>query len=154
MIYDTLNRFFRLFFVSMLFPALCFSQSSADLSPEVMADTTWVLKEWNTGEPAPPEPEISLVYKNDQFTGSCGCNSYFTDVKTGETPGNITIGMIGATRMMCPPPVADAENRFLIQLEGVTGFSFDNGQLLLNYTAGTTAGTMSFERKQAGADKQ
>ncbi|MEA2115045.1 MAG: META domain-containing protein, partial [Thermodesulfobacteriota bacterium] len=79
------------------------------LTPEVMAGVTWVLTGWKADEPAPRDPEITLEYKDGKFSGSSGCNRYFTDVTVGDVPGYITVGMIGATRMMCPPPMNEAE---------------------------------------------
>lgn len=60
----------------------------------------------------------------------------------------ITVGMIGATRMMCPPPIDAAEIRFQKLLGSVTGFSFDSGRLVLSYTEGDSGGALFFERKQ------
>ena len=118
------------------------------LSPDVMGGMTWVLTDWNRDEPAQCEPEITLIYKNGKFTGSSGCNRFFTEVTGGEVPGYITVGMIGATRMMCPPPIDAAEMRFQKQLGGVTGFSFDSGRLVLSYSEGESGGALFFERKQ------
>lgn len=118
------------------------------LTPDVIAGVTWVLTGWNRDEPAPREPEITLVYKDGKFAGSSGCNRYFTDVTAGEVPGYISVGMIGATMMMCPPPINKAEMRFQKQLEGITAFGFDSGRLVLSYSEGESGGAMFFERKQ------
>ena len=118
------------------------------LTPDVIAGVTWVLTGWNRDEPAPLEPEITLEYKDGKFAGSSGCNRYFTDVSAGEVPGYISVGMIGATMMMCPPPINKAEMRFQKQLEGITGFGFDSGHLVLGYSKGENGGAMFFERKQ------
>ena len=123
------------------------------LSPDVMGGVTWVLTGWNRDEPAPREPEITLVYKDGKFTGTSGCNRYFTDVTAGEMPCFITVGMIGATRMMCPPPMNAAETRFQKLLEGVTGFSFDSGRLVLSYIKGESGGALFFERKHTASAK-
>ena len=123
------------------------------LSPDVMVGVAWVLTDWNRDEPAPREPEITLEYKDGKFAGSSGCNRYFTDVTAGKVPGTITIGMIGATMMMCPPPISEAEMRFQKQLESVTGFSFDSGRMVLSYTKGESGGAMFFERKQNASNK-
>ena len=121
-------------------------EKAGHLSPDVMAGVTWVLAEWNLDEPAPQEPEISLVYQDGKFTGSSGCNRYFTDVTAGEMAGSILVDMVGTTRMMCPPPIDAAEMRFHKLLAAVTGFSFDNGRLVLSYTEGEGGGSLFFKR--------
>ncbi len=120
---------------------------AARLSPAAMAGGTWILTSWNSSAAAPADPEITLVYKDGKFTGSSGCNNYFTEVTAGETAGSITVGVTGGTRMMCAPPVDAAEMRFLTLLAGVTGFAFDNSRLLLSYSADGEDGTMVFSRR-------
>jgi len=75
----------------------------------------------------PPRGLVLLV----ALAGSC--NRYFAGVKPGEMSGDVTVGLAGATRMMCPPEQMAVEDRFLKQLGGVKKFAFMAGQLALSY---------------------
>ena len=115
---------------------------------EDLAGQTWILSRWNRDEPAPAEPEVSLEYREGKFTGAGGCNRYFAEVKTGEAPGLITVGPIGATRMACPPPADRVESRFHGILAAVTGYLVSGDTLELIYKDGNVDKTMLFKRQQ------
>jgi len=107
--------------------------------------TTWVLRSWNLDDPAPAKPEVTLTLKDGKFVGAAGCNHYFAAVKLGEMPGGVTVGLVGATRMMCPPEQMVVEDRFLKQLGGVKKFGFMVGQLALSYELSGVWGVMLFD---------
>lgn len=116
------------------------------LSPDVLADSQWVLREWNPGEAAPPEPEVTLGYEAGSILGKSGCNRYSGTIEAGQSPGDLSIGPIAATRMACGDPADTIESRFLTQLDGVAQFGFLLGRLALTYRKGDgTVGTMLFE---------
>lgn len=118
------------------------------LSRDTLAGVEWVLRAWAWDEPVPAEPAVTLRLDEDRFVGSAGCNSYFASVTTGDMPGDLRVGAVGATRKMCPEPEMAVEHRFMRQLEGVRQLRFVAGQLALPYTIESGAfGVMLFDRR-------
>ena len=115
------------------------------LTLESIAGTDWVLRTWTLNDAAPATPEVTLALKDGKFVGTAGCNRYFAGVKAGDMPGDVTLGLVGATRMMCPPEQMAVENRFLKQLAGVKKFGFMAGQLALSYDTEGVRGVMLFD---------
>ena len=115
-------------------------------SLDVLAGTTWKLRAWAFNEPAAVEPTITLTYADGRFAGSAGCNRYFASVEDGCSPGEITVGPSGSTRMICPEATMTVEQRFLNQLQGVKKVTFLAGRLALSYESGGNWGSMCFER--------
>jgi heat shock protein HslJ len=91
----------------------------------------WLLTHMGREESVPAEPEITLILEGKQIAGGSGCNRYFAGVETGATPGSLTVGVIGTTRMACPQAIMALEQRYLEALEGVTRFAFYAGKLVL-----------------------
>lgn len=118
------------------------------LTLETIAGTEWVLRSWTLADPAPAEPQVTMAFKDGKFAGTAGCNRYFAGVKPGEMPGDATVGLAGATRMMCPPGQMAVEDRFLKQLAGVKKFGFMVGQLALSYETDGVWGAMLFDPRE------
>jgi heat shock protein HslJ len=76
-----------------------------------------------------------------------GCNRYFATIKDGPAPGDVDIGPLGATRMLCPEPQAAVEQRFMQQLADVRGISFMASHLVLAYEKNSSVEAMLFERR-------
>ncbi|MGW8227486.1 MAG: META domain-containing protein [Gammaproteobacteria bacterium] len=93
---------------------------------------SWSLTHLTWDEPIPVEVKADIVFAADRFSGLAGCNRYFGNIK-GKGPRNLAVGPIGATRMMCPQPMMQVEDRFLQALQNVKQFSFIYGQLVLSY---------------------
>ena len=72
------------------------------LTTEAMAGADWVLRSWTATEPAASEPAVTLVFEGGRFAGHAGCNRYTAGVEAGDQPGDIAVGPIAGTRMMCP----------------------------------------------------
>jgi heat shock protein HslJ len=116
------------------------------LSLEALGDEDWALRWWSWDEAAPEDPILTLRLEAGRFTGFSGCNRYLAPVReTGTQPGAIEVGPGPATKMACPGPAGEAEERFLRQLEGVTRFGFMTGQLMLSYTTDGRSGVMLFD---------
>jgi len=115
------------------------------LTLDVLADREWVLRHWTWDEPALEEPEVTLNYAEGRFTGSNGCNNYFHGVEEGGSPGEITVGPGGSTKMFCPDPAGSIEIRFGQLLGSVKKFGFMAGQLVLSYEFEGYYGVMIFE---------
>jgi heat shock protein HslJ len=101
------------------------------LVPGDLSGVEWLLTQLAEGEPAPAEPEVTLVVAREQAGGRGGCNRYFAQLRAGQAPGEISIGPIGSTRMACPEPGQSLEARYLDALGRAAKFSFVAGQLAL-----------------------
>ena len=117
------------------------------LSLEAIKGNQWVLAWWDFDEKAPAEPEISFEYKEGRLAGKSGCNTFFTQPKHGQAPGEITFGPTGGTMMMCSDDVMEMERRFLTQLEGVKKFGYQATMLALSFESNGKHGVMLFERR-------
>jgi heat shock protein HslJ len=117
------------------------------LTPSAIESTEWVLRSWSWDEPAPAEPEPTLVLVGDRIAGDAGCNRYFASVSEGAAPGEISLGAAGTTRMACAPERMAIEDRFLSQLAGVRSFGFMVGQLALTYQRDGVVGVMLFDAR-------
>ena len=131
---------------------LCASCAGPTAEPPALAtldETDWLLSSWDSGDPAPDEPLITLTYTEGAFAGRSGCNSYTGPVETGETPGSIVIGPIISTRMACPEPRMQVESRYLKNLQAATKFGIAAGDLTLTYQDDTgQERTMLFAPRQ------
>ena len=127
------------------------SSKSGRLSLETLSGNEWVLRRWTWDEAAPEAPEVTLAFQEGKFVGKSGCNSYFAPATAGEMPGDVDVGPAGSTRMSCPEPAMQIENRFLEQLAAVKKYGFLAGQLALTYQAQGAAEVMLFERREPSA---
>lgn len=126
----------------------------ARLSLAALGETDWVLRFWDRGEEAAPEPEVTLQYREGRFAGTSGCNRYAAPVKEGDGgPASIQVGLGIGTRMACPDPAGAIEARFLRQLEGVNSFGWVAGRLRLSYEGDGAAGAMLFDRRRPPAQR-
>ncbi|KQV81950.1 META domain-containing protein [Rhizobium sp. Root1220] len=76
-------------------------------------------------------------------SGSGGCNRMFGNATI--TGDKITFGLLGSTRMACPPAVMDQEAKFHAALKDVRGWRIDSatGKLLLLDAGGMPIVTLS-----------
>lgn len=114
------------------------------LSLDAIAGVEWILRTWDFDEPVDSSLHITLRFENGRMSGKA-CNSYFVSVQAEETPGDIKLGAIGATKMACIEPMAGAETRYFKLLGAVTKFGYMAGQLALTYESGGTIGTLLFD---------
>lgn len=114
------------------------------LSLTDLAGVEWVLTELEWNEPAPPRPEVTLVFDGERITGKSACNRYFAGVQAGDMPGDLVISEIGGTRMACPDEVMSMENHYLEALGNTTRHSFLFGKLALTWQQNKAVHTMRF----------
>ncbi len=119
------------------------------LSLDGLMGMPWRLTRFAWEEPVPEGLSITAAFEDDRISGSAGCNDYFAAVEA-PTPYRLTIGPAGATRMACPPPQMEAEDRYLKALQGATQFSFVVGKLAISYEVNGDHGSLIFE----GGDKE
>lgn len=127
------------------------------LTLDALGGSEWILSGWGFDEPAPAEPVVTLEYRDGRLAGNSGCNRYGADVRPGEGPGQFTPGPMIGTKMMCPPPVMEVEDRFTRLLAGARQFTFIATELAIACDAanGETA-TLFFRRAKpatAAADR-
>jgi heat shock protein HslJ len=120
----------------------------ARLTLETIGNTEWILRSWDSKQPAPTRPAVTLVFKDGRFTGSSGCNNYFAPVKEGKIPGDVEVGALGTTRKSCPASEMSVERRFLEQLVRVRKFGFLVTQLALSWEKDGVWKTMLFDKRQ------
>jgi heat shock protein HslJ len=121
---------------------------SGRLSLEAMAGTEWVLRSWDLDKPAGTQPEVTLRFEEGRFAGSSGCNHYFATVAQGSSPGDLSVGPVGATRMACQEPAMEVETRYLGLLEGAKKFGFRAGRLALTCEKDGASGVLLFEARR------
>ena len=107
------------------------AQITGTASLQDIMDKEWVLIQLNKDEPVSEVPAVTLNFDGERLTGTSGCNRYFTAVTAGEIPGDLTIGMIGGTRMACPEEAMALESRYLEALGNVIKYGFLNGKLAM-----------------------
>jgi heat shock protein HslJ len=117
-----------------------------------LAGRTWMLREWDAGDPAPAEPRITLRYDDGRFTGRSGCNRYNAAVGPGSAPDSIRVGAVAATRMMCPEPAAALEGRFLAALPRAQAIRLRDGRLGVTYAGPNGVATLIFDEIRAAAN--
>ena len=120
----------------------------ARLTLETIGNTEWILRSWDSKQPAPTRPAVTLVFKDGRFTGSSGCNNYFAPAKDGKIPGDVEVGAAGTTRKSCPDNEMSVERRFLEQLVRVRKFGFLVTQLALSWEKDGVWKTMLFDKRQ------
>lgn len=124
------------------------SEVTGTLSIEDLGGPEWVLTHFNWDEPAPAEPEVTMVYEEGRLAGSSGCNRYTAGVEAGETPADLVLGPAAGTRMACPEEQMAVENHFLEQFGAVSGFGFLAGKLGLTWNTDDGSGVMLFRPRE------
>ena len=113
------------------------------LSVTDLEGTNWTLTHLARTERVPQDIDVTAVFQANKVSGSSGCNRYFADVSEND-PSQLKIGKTGSTRMACPPPMMQVENRYLTALGKVKRFGFMLGQLALTYVDDTKSDTLLF----------
>ena len=120
--------------------------SLADLAGE------WKLVRFGNDEAMPEGVEITLQFQDTTIAGKAACNRYTGSVAPGDSPGSLSLaGPMAMTRMMCPHPLMDWEQRYAAALEGLAQFTFVAGRLVLSWRTDDETGTLVFARSGGGA---
>lgn len=101
------------------------------LSLALVAGTQWSLVELD-GEPLPDGVKPpTLEVREGRLSGFDGCNRYMGKIED-PAPGEVVVGPLAGTRMACPGPAMQLEQRFLEALGKATHYDFQAGRLLLS----------------------
>jgi heat shock protein HslJ len=111
-----------------------------------LAGVEWVLTNLKWSEPAPTDPEITLIFEGSRVSGSSGCNRYFGAVEETQ-PAALSLGDVGSTRMACPGEIMLLESRYLQALRAVNRYSFHAGKLALSYATERGIETLLFSSR-------
>lgn len=103
------------------------------LTLDALGGAVWVLTAWDFGEPAPPEPAVTLEYRDGRVAGVAACNNYSGALTAGDGPGQFTVGPMVSTKKACAPPAMDTEARYLALFARARQFSFAATQLAITY---------------------
>jgi len=115
------------------------------LAMSMLAANEWTLVEID-GQPVPAGIEPPLIhFETGKVRGFAGCNRFNASI-TESKPGEIDIGPGAATKMACPPPQMELEDKFLKQLDAVTGYTYLAGQLALTWHDGERSGMLLFRK--------
>jgi heat shock protein HslJ len=121
------------------------SSVTGRLSLAALAGGEWTLVSLD-GQPLPPEARRpTAVFEETRVSGFGGCNRYFGGV-VEESPGAIVVGPLAGTKMACPSPAMEIEDRFLASMSQATRYSFVGGRLVLSAVDGGTLRELTFER--------
>ncbi len=116
------------------------------LTPEVIGRHPWRLTAWNSRELVPDTIRITLAYADGNLRGTSGCNSFSAELQLSRIPGDIIVGPISVTEMMCPGHLMESEKRFLRALRNVNQYGFLNTAMFLGYMDEDGVGAMIFEK--------
>lgn len=123
--------------------------SLADLAGE------WKLLRLGNDEALPEGIEITLQFQDTTIAGKAACNRYTGSVAPGDSPGSLSLaGPMAMTRMLCPPPLMEWEQRYAAALEGLAQFTFVAGKLVLSWRADDESGTLVFARAEGEAEAE
>jgi heat shock protein HslJ len=121
------------------------SEVLGTLTMGTLAANEWQLVSID-GQPLPVDAKPPVIhFERDSVRGFAGCNRFSAPVKE-TAPGEIDIGLAAATRMACPEPEMDLEQKFLAQLDKVTGYTFLAGRLALTWTDKDSGGLLLFSK--------
>lgn len=102
---------------------------------EDLVGTSWTLISIHDNQPVLTEPVVTLVFSDNQISGSGGCNAYTAGFKLDELNPFITqISVIAASKRACSDPIAAQEGRYFSALQSVFRWGYAYGKLALYYT--------------------
>jgi heat shock protein HslJ len=122
--------------LAMLILSACAGGSSADIQGQ------WKLVSYNQN-PAAPDVETSIEFKDGQLNGNVGCNSFGGEYTMDED--TINFGPIMSTMMFCEGPIGEQEMGTLAVLQEKSTFVIDGNTLTITSADGNSS--IVLERK-------
>jgi heat shock protein HslJ len=115
------------------------------LSLAMLTGPAWTLVSVDDTPLASDARPPTLAVEGTRVSGFGGCNRYSGEIDD-RAPGALALGPLASTKMACPPPATDLEDRYLSALGSVSHYTFDAGRLVLSGVADGTARRLTFER--------
>ena len=113
-----------------------------------LAGTNWTVVDYNNGKHAVVSvvagTKLTAIFdRNDQVSGSAGCNDYNGPAKA--TPPKISIGPLASTRKACGSPsgVMEQESAYLAALQSAVTYSIQGSSLEFRTASGAIAVSLS-----------
>lgn len=100
----------------------------AIVPPAELSGTNWRIESVG-GVPAAGGRDAAISFTGDRISGSSGCNRFSGSYDLNTTA--MTLGPIAATKMACPGPAMEQENRLFALLKGTVGLDFRDGDTLI-----------------------
>jgi len=109
----------------------------------------WVLTRLGPEEPAPAQPEITLVFNDSGAAGKSACNTYAAQVifVVHDSPGGFTLGAIATTKKACPGEVMALEENYLERLGAARRWSYHVGKLAITWETDDGSGVLVYTRR-------
>lgn len=124
------NLFWGLCAAVLLLTGCCECRSYQKRTRRPLVGTEWKLVQLDgrTVEGEEADSFTLLFSETGDVSGKGACNRLMGNYKSGDDR-SLKIGMLGATRMMCPD--IDREAQYFEALEGVTHYDMDGPMLML-----------------------
>lgn len=95
-----------------------------------LVNTEWLLEDLG-GQGVVDRVQSTVRFGEDgRITGSGGCNRYFAGIE--QEGDRLSVGVVGSTRMLCPPAVMDQEGRFFQALEAAEAIRLEGPYLYID----------------------
>ena len=110
-----------------------------------LENTNWTLDSYRDNgamRHLPAGAEVTLTFQNGAAGGKSGCNRYQSAVTVGDD--SLVFGPALGTKMACPPPLMEIEDKYLRALDAVALWRTTDDTLELRDSAGQT--TLTFAR--------
>ena len=101
-----------------------------------LGGTSWLVEGQASDSAVASFRQTVVFVDDDQIAGEGGCNRFFGTYRTDGT--DLAIGPLGSTRMACPGPIMDLEDRLFDVLEAVAAWRRDGPDMLLLDAGGRT----------------
>jgi len=113
---------------------IMFVLSACSGSSSVSIEGQWKLVSYNQN-PAVPDVETSIEFKDGQMSGNVGCNGFGGEYKV--SGDMLEFGPVMSTMMFCEN-VAEQESTVLSTLQEKTSFAFDGNVLTITSANGNS----------------
>lgn len=104
-----------------------------------LENTNWKLDSYRDDgalQQLPADAEVTLTFQDGAAGGKSGCNRYRSTMTIGDD--SLVFGPAMGTKMACPPPLMEIEDKYLHTLESVATWRLLGGNLELQDSAGRT----------------
>lgn len=110
-----------------------------------LENTNWKLDSYRDDgalQQLPADAEVTLTFQDGAAGGKSGCNRYRSTMTIGDD--SLVFGPAMGTKMACPPPLMEIEDKYLHALEAVSTWRISGDTLELRDGSGQV--TLTFSR--------